>query len=896
MKLPAIALVAAFAAGIAAAASSFAERVLAGPGPIALLLFAGAAVLALGFLLLRWQLMKAAAALSLVAWVLVGAAAIRIERQPLQANHVLSFIATNKLDTNSPLRWRGRLRSNPSPLPWGTSYELEVEAIATAEGEIPIQGGVRFNAYSREPREILPEVRAGDRVEILARAHLPQQYKNPGSFDRREFLARQGIHLTGSLRSARLLTKLESSRPSLSHRIARVRHALRQQLDSLLSGAPKESAVLRAMLLGDKSFIERPDTVAFQKSGTYHVLVVAGLHTTALVVFLYWLCRRARLPLWATTFLTLLILTAYVAIVEDRPPILRAGLMAAAVLLGRLFYRRMDLLNTAALAALIILIARPLALLDSSFQLSILAMATIGGVGVPWLDRSAEPYVRALRHFHDVTRDGGHPPRAAQFRIDLRLASGWLAAHLPSWLARFSASAVSTPVRLGLRLWELLAISLALQLGMLPLLALYFHRVTLAGPFANIPAVSLTGVLVPLGFVVLAVSYAWSGLAHLLAAALAFGTHLIVRTTEWFASLPLLSYRIPGPPHWLLILFFLAFVLLVTALRFRRRALLCAVLVPVALAGYAVARYPFSPQFESGKLELTVLDVGQGDSLFVASPRGHTMLVDGGGSLLGYGGRSVSAGVDPGEDAVSPFLWSRGIQRLDVVALTHAHQDHLGGLSAVLENFRVGALWIGREVNDERLRSFEDLARRTGVPVVHQIRGASLDWDGVQESVLWPEARPEEVAESAENNDSLFLRLQYGNEVLLLPGDIERQAETQVLAESSGNALEAGLLKVAHHGSRNSTVPEFLAVVRPRFAVISVGEENPYGHPSPELLGRLAGAGVRVLRTDRDGAVRILTDGERMSIDCYVACESVLAEKAGSPSLPVPQQAEHRED
>lgn len=896
MKLPAVALVAAFAVGVATGGVSFGQSVVGTGNALALPFLVATGALAAGLLFLRVKFLKTAAVFSLLAWFFAGATAAHVERHPLPANHVLSLLATKRIDTNMPLRWRGRLREDPVSRAWGTSYEVDLDAIATGDGEIPAQGGVRFNTYENEPRETPPAVRAGDRVEILAQAHVPQQYKNPGAFERREFLAREGIHLTGTLRSPHLLTKLDSPPPSLAHRIARIRYALRQELDSLVSDTPKESAVLRAMLLGDKSFVERPGAVAFQKSGTYHVLVVAGLHTTALVVFLYWLTRRARLPLALTTAVTLLTLAGYVAIVEDRPPILRASLMAAGVLLGRLFYRRLDLLNTLALAALAILIARPLSVFDPSFQLSILAVATIGGVGIPWLDRTAEPYLRALRHLQDVTRDGAHPPRATQLRIDLRLASRWIAPRLPRSLARFSTAAVSVPLRLGLRLWELLAVSLALQLGMLPLLALYFHRVTFSGPFANIPAVTLTGVLVPLGFVALAVSYVWSGFARAFAAVLASATHFLVSTTEWFASLPLLSYRIPAPPTWLLIFFFLAFALFIAAFRFRHRGFSYATLFLVALAASAVAAYPFPPRLSTGRLEVTVLDVGQGDSILVVSPKGHTMLVDGGGSFAGYGSRAALSGPDPGEDAVSPYLWWRGIQQLDVVVLTHAHQDHLGGLTAIFENFRIGSLWIGREVDDARLRSLEDLARRKGVPVVHQMRGSGGDWDGVQERVLWPDIATENVAPSAQNNDSLVLRLQYGHIALLLPGDIERQAESQILAESDGSSLEADFLKIAHHGSRNSTLPDFLARVRPRFAVISVGEQNPYGHPSPELLERLRTTGVRVLRTDRDGAVSTLADGRQLTINCFVACESVLGRRAGSSSAPAPQKGERREN
>jgi competence protein ComEC len=308
------------------------------------------------------------------------------------------------------------------------------------------------------------------------------------------------------------------------------------------------------------------------------------------------------------------------------------------------------------------------------------------------------------------------------------------------------------------------------------------------------------------------------------------------------------------------------------------------------LSALTIAIFPFAPRWAAGKLELTVLDVGQGDSLFVVSPHGKTMLIDGGGAFGGFSQREAHNGIDPGEEAVSPYLWSRGFQKLDVLALTHAHQDHIGGLTAILENFRVETLWIGREVESAALANLERLAHERKIPVLHEARGNTFAWDGVETQLLWPESTPQEIGPSPKNNDSLVLRLKYGERTFMLPGDAEKQAESAILDENSEIALRADVLKVGHHGSKNSTMPGFLAAVRPRVAVISAGEDNPYGHPNPELLVRLETAGVRILRTDRDGAVHILTDGEKLEISCFVACPDTTGKAASAQSKPPYQQ------
>jgi competence protein ComEC len=326
-------------------------------------------------------------------------------------------------------------------------------------------------------------------------------------------------------------------------------------------------------------------------------------------------------------------------------------------------------------------------------------------------------------------------------------------------------------------------------------------------------------------------------------------------------------------------------VILRIAQPWRRHAVsgLSAALVACSLL---IALFPFSPAWSAGKLEMSVLDVGQGDSLFIVSPRGKTLLIDGGGAFGGFAGQG-NRGIDPGEEAVSPYLWSRGFQKLDVVALTHAHQDHLGGLSAILENFRVGELWIGREVSSPALAKMEQLARDRNIPIVHEARANTFTWDNVEGKFFWPEISSAAPSPAAKNDDSLVLKLQYENEAVLLSGDAEKDAERGMLAQNGPDELQAEVLKIGHHGSKNSTTAEFLAAVKPRLAIISVGEGNAYGHPNTELLERLANANVRVLRTDRDGAVHILMNGKGLEVTCFVPCSPMRTdglERAQAPN------------
>jgi competence protein ComEC len=879
MRIPAVAIAAAFSGGILLGRGWHPAHSVIG------ISFLGIFILLIGALLFAWRdKLWAAAIFSLMGWVCLGVVAIVLASRPLPAEHVLSRIVAGQIELKTPLRWYGHLRSEPARLPWGVGMELELSGVETAAGMIPVTGGMRMGFTPKEG-EALPEVHAGDEVSVMAQARLPLVFRDAGAFDRREYLARQNIHLLATLRASSLLERISEPPATMGTRLARLRALLRERLDGLYAGVPQTAAILRAMLLGDRSFVDQAESVDFQKTGVFHVLVVAGLHVGALAFFLYWLGNKLRLPRTLATVLLLATLFAYIAVVEQRAPVLRAGLMAGIVVLAGFLYRRLEILNSAAVAALALLVAKPAELFDTSFQLSFLAIGCIAGVAIPWMERHAQPYVGALYGWRDVTRDGAFSPRQVQFRLDLRAAAAAMTSRLSARTAKWAQDFGVVGLGWSLRGGEMIALSAVLQFGMLPLMARDFHRVTLMGPVANLFAVPLTGVIVPLGFFTLGSAVLAPPMARVLAWPLGWLVALQGHVVGWLAGFAHGSYRIPGPPVWVTILFFACGLGLAAALRaegsFRSRVKWIAA-TGLALASLVIATHPFPAAVERGALEADVLDVAQGDSILVISPKGSTLLIDGGGKFAGFRGREEMPGPDPGEEAVSAYLWSRGIQRLDAVALTHAHQDHIGGLKAVLENFQVGRLWLGRETETPALGQLKQIAERRHVRIEHELRGQSFLWDGVQVDFLWPQIPPEEIGQSAQNNDSLVVRLQYKERSVLLPGDAEKQAEYAMLSETEAGKLHTDVLKVGHHGSKNSTMPEFLERVGPQIAIISAGEQNPYGHPSPELLERLRGSGARILRTDEEGAVRVVTDGHGIRVSCFVGCGEELSEVSGN--------------
>ena len=312
------------------------------------------------------------------------------------------------------------------------------------------------------------------------------------------------------------------------------------------------------------------------------------------------------------------------------------------------------------------------------------------------------------------------------------------------------------------------------------------------------------------------------------------------------------AWRVPDPPLWLALAFVATIVL--GALLIRKNKLHWPVVIATAALLALLIASPWHPDIVPGELELTAIDVGQGDSLFLAYPEGATMLIDGGGRLE-YGPVKRRSNLDIGEDVVSSYLWTRGIRYLDVIVATHAHQDHIGGLRALLDNFHPSQLWVGANPPRDLMAQ----AQRQGIRVVERRASEPFPFSGATLQILAPTA--DYISEKPGNNDSLVLRATYGSKSILLTGDLERAEEYRLL-EPGHAPLTADVLKVGHHGSRTSTTEEFLKAVSPSVAIISAGYENSFGHPHPDVVERLTDARITVLRTDIEGLAMVRTNGK----------------------------------
>lgn len=858
VTVPAFFVGGAFALGIAAAQLAF--------RPSAYLLLAAACGFLAILLCSRARLWLAKAAL-LLAWFCAGFFCAEVQPRPTPAPAVQSAL----LDFDSVHSITGTVLPASRPRPSQPKPEDRYQA---RQFDIALQS-LDTQSLPSHPRQILrltiltapgQEARmpCGDAASFQAKLHAPPRYYTPGSWDQAEWLAEQNIFVEGSAH-AEAITSSRPSHLSIACRLAAVRNRALDRMDFVIARmqswparwqfatlTPQDATLLAAALLGDRSRLDPAERTAFQRVGAYHLLVVSGLSIAILAGFFFWSLRRLRVSRTASTLLTLALLCFYAALTGFDRPVQRALLMTAIYMAGRLLFRKASPLNTLSVAALVLLVISPAALLTSSLQMTLLAVLAIAGFASPVLNRATGPWIRASRDLH-VPLDASLPPPLAQFRVTLRLWTRALSPLLGRNLGRWLPGAT---VRGVLRVFELAFMSLALNLALAVPMATQFHRVTTLSIGANVFTVPLLGLLLPVALLTFALAAVSIHAALVPAAVTATLLHIAASAVHRISLLPSADWRIAPTRPLAITLAMLCFALAIFLAHRQRRLFLAASLAAMSAAG-AFALWSVPLRLHPRQLEITALDVGQGDSLFVAAPDGSTLLVDAGGPSGPFG--TADAGDFYGENIVSPYLWSRSITHLDAVALTHAHTDHMGGMPAVLRNFHPRELWIGTNPPVPSYTQLLQLARSLHITIRTLHAGDAFTFGGTTVQVLAP-ARDYQPEPMPTNNDSLVLRIAYKNTSALLEGDAQAASEHAMLA-SAPSLLHSDLLKVGHHGSLSSTTPDFLAEVHPQWAVISAGRHNLYGHPRYPILLRLGAAEARVYRTDLDGASAFLLDG-----------------------------------
>lgn len=729
----------------------------------------------------------------IVTFALAGLLNYEMATRIFPSHHIVNFI-----DSNESVAITGTVVGFPIQKKDHLEIELNVSKIFSSSIEQNTRGKILVKLWLQNF-----SLDFGEQIQIRGRLIAPRGERNPGDFDYQKFLAAQKIYGAMNVATPEKITILPSAPPkSITYMMYRIKQKFNQAIEQLYQG--KARAIIQALLLGERGEIDPELKQAFIDCGVIHALAISGLHVGYIIFIFFALFSLLRFSYEARIIAVLKCLIFYNLLIGFAPPIVRASLMAGIFLLGRLWQRPTDMLNVISAAALIILLVSPLQLFQASFQLSFMAVISIVFL-----------YQR-LKFFFD---------RSSLFR-------------------KLSKS------NIGNFLGKLFLVTFAAQLGTLPLVAYYFHRISIISFLMNLLVIPLLGVIIALGLLSLFSSLISISLAQFYANSNTIILDSLIRVLEQSSQFKFSAIEI-SPFGLVSILLYYLLLLIVVNLdkKFCQKAL-------VFSASCIFLFLAWKPIVENEKwMQVIFFDVGQGDAAFVTFPDGKNLLIDAGPAYEKF---------DAGQAFIIPYLKREKIRQIDTVILTHSDVDHIGGMASIFQKIQVNKIYDnGIYQASPGCSTYNQIIDRLGISHEKIYAGERLPASNEAGIfILHPNRSFVEKNDLNLNNGSIVLKINYGKISFLFAGDIEVESENLLLAY--GELLRANVLKVAHHGSRTSSSGPMLQRIQPQYAVISVGKNNQFNLPDPDVMKRFQALGIETIRTDRNGAAIFRTDGVRL--------------------------------
>jgi competence protein ComEC len=830
-----------------------------------------------------------------LAWIL-GLASIALcgllmafaHRDRYSSVDIRTLLARNNFPLSEPLAFDGCVIEESERRGDDMATTVELHGIQKKDHWVPVhgKGTLRIGITPQENSSSHAAALArGDRVRGWAVWQVPQNYKNPGATDRVGSLARRDIFIVGRSKSMRLL---ETIPDDCSNPWTKLANAFRNQVKtSVVSIQNKEhgqqSAILASLIIGDYSGLQTSTREAFQNTGTFHVLVVSGLHVVWITGLLLGFFKFIMIPERIRYLFAALVILAYTCVVGFQASITRCLWIFILYLIGRLIFRKADPLNILLATALILLATEPDWLFEPGFRLSFLSVTAIALTANPIVQIYLKPLWEPMKYCGITDRlfliPGKWQRRGRTLRTKCELFIEELTdRYFPKlsgslfWMCRRIAS-------IGLTVGSMIVISISIQLWIEPLLAHDFNRISWIGPLANIVIVPLSSLALASGMIGSLATIIGSTIFIHIGGVLA---SLLLSIASHIARIPGAWQRCPTPSEaWVLAGIALLFIWGFFEWRKSRVPcfyifvlLACLSLGSVPIPDNLLNKGPLKAFHEkqelwskgSPLLKIVFLDVGEGDSIVIRLPNSQIWVLDAGGLRISPALEDSAYAFDIGEAVVSRYLWSQWFTRLDRLILSHTDSDHAGGMAAVMNNFKIGKFEYSPMGADPTiLNKLLNVAKENKISTGSPHAGMEERWSTVTVRVLNPVLG---TAESSANANSLVLQFSFRRFSALFTGDLEKSAEMAVLRQQG--LARNQLLKVAHHGSRSATSDAFLDCIHPRWAVLSAGRNNLYKHPSPEVLTRLRLHNVRALSTMDYGAITVETDGHRYLVKSHV--------------------------
>lgn len=683
--------------------------------------------------------------------------------------------------------------------------------------------------YLKTSKKSTEKLKYGDKIEVKGSFTETSSQRNYGGFNYKEYL--KSLKIYGTIKANQLKVLSGDCLNNIFNLANQVSSMMKQKINSSMEET--QAAIIKGIIFGDSSDIEEEIQENFRISSISHVLAVSGMHVSYLVIGIQ-LLLKPIIGKRKTRFITIVFLIFYMFITGFSPSVVRASMMSILLIGGEVLYRKNDIWTSMAISLFLILIYNPFLIENIGLQFSY-----IGTIGIMILHKSVFSFLKNIKIKNK------------------------------KWKYKFNRKAIFFISKIK----EILAVTLSAQLAIFPIMIYHFNLFGVYFLISNLLVSVIIGPIIIFSTIFIVASFIFNPISKAICIVLKLLIQMLIIISN-LAKLPFSKLYLSTPKIWMILLYYILIITfnfiycLYTSPKLNNTQVRVRNLIALAkykiflnkkksiIKIFIIILLFFLFQFIPQNLEINFVDVGQGDCTFIVTPRNKTILIDGGGSS--------SNEFDVGKSTLFPYILDKGYTKIDYIFISHFDQDHVGGILTILQKIKVKKVIISKqEENSENYQKFLEIIKEKGVSVAIVKMGDRVKIEnGVYFDILWPTS--EQIQENKLNNNSLVMKMYYHNFSVLFTGDIEEEAEKKIFEtyKSEKNKLVSNVLKVAHHGSKTSTIKEFLDTVNPKIALIGVGKNNMFHHPSEEIIDKLKEYGAIIYRTDERGEITIRVNGK----------------------------------
>ena len=700
-------------------------------------------------------------------------------------------------NVNENLEIVGTIISNPMDKQYKNQYILKVEKIN--ENKSYKNTNLQLNVKKEEKL-----LSYGDKIIIKGNFEEASSARNEGGFDYKQYLKSKNVYGIISVDKKDIKLIKKNNVDVIDLLANKVSNSMKIKIEQNLSN--ETSKLLSGILIGNKNNLQKEIQEDFRNSSLSHVLAISGMHVSYIMLGITFVINKMKFNKKISKIITIFILLFFIILTGKTASVTRACFMSSYIILASLFHKKAHVLASISISLLIILIINPYLILDIGLQLSY--GGTIGIVLI-------YPILKKLKKKKE--------DKNSKFKKIIH--------------------------KVKEKILDIILITISANLVIFPIVLFHYNTISFTFIISNLLISPIIGIIIILGFISVFVSYIISPISKVMFLILQTFLNLLIKIAHFCAELPFSKVYFPTPKIYVIIIYyvFLIFIILernkiIVIKKINKKIIIIFVIIIIILN--------LILNFIPKTFTISFIDVGQGDSMLISTPKGKKILIDGGGSR-------DEESFNIGKQTLIPYLLNKGITKLDYILISHFDSDHVGGILSVLEELKVEKVIICEQEENENYRRFKEIVKNKKIKVYVVKKGDNVKIEeNILLNILWP--KDEKIKENAINNNSIVAKLNYKSFSILLTGDIEKIAENEILKEyENSNILNANILKVAHHGSKSSSINEFLEKVKPQIALIGVGEENTFGHPNEGVLKRLENINTKIYRTDKKGEITI---------------------------------------